>query len=107
MSVTQFVILVLVILTVAALYIFGTYQELTSLRDRLDKALAQLRSQRKHRDALVADNAEEIVTLETQIASTHQRYSDAVMKYNAYKHKRPTVWVANLTGHGADAHIEG
>lgn len=107
MSVTQFVVLVLVILTVAALYVFGTYQELTSLRDRLDKAWAQLQSQRKHRDALAADNAEEIVTLETQIASTHQRYSDAVLRYNTYKHKHPTAWVANLTGHGADADIEG
>ncbi|PQZ84305.1 MULTISPECIES: hypothetical protein [Pseudomonas] len=106
MSTTQFVVLLLVIITVVALYVFGTYQELTSLRDRLDKASAQLAALRKRRSEGALDDAQDVAELDNLIASTHQRYTDAVLKYNAYKQKRPTAWVANLTGHRAVVQLQ-
>jgi len=108
MSVTQAIVLIVAIVTVLALYIYGTYKELESLRDRYQKASAQLDVQRKRRDDLVAAQtalqpSEELTKLEQQITFTHQLARDAVHKYNTYKHKRPTVLVANFFGHGPDA----
>jgi len=108
MSATQAIVIIVAIVTVLALYIYGTYKELESLRDRCKKAATQLDLQRQRRDALVAAHtapqpSEEITKLEQQIAFTHQLASDAVLKYNTYKHKRPTVLVANFFGHGLDA----
>lgn len=108
MSVTQAIVIIVAIVTVLALYVYGTYKELESLRDRYKKASTQLDVQRKRRDDLMAAQtapqpSEEITQLEQQIAFTHQLASDAVHKYNTYKHKRPTVLVANAFGHGPDA----
>jgi hypothetical protein len=104
MSGTAIVVIFVVILTLLALYVFGTYNELVTLQNRCKKAVAQLEAGLQRRDAPSASqNVEEIASLEKHIAFSRQLHNDAVTNYNTYKHKRPTVWVASLFGHGTDA----
>lgn len=49
--------------------------------------------------------SEEISSTENRTAFSRQFFNDSVMNYNIYKQQFPTVWLANLFGHGADASL--
>ncbi|MGC6370603.1 LemA family protein [Pseudomonas sp. K2I15] len=109
MTGTHLTIIIVTVLTLLALYVFGTYNELVALRDRSKKAFVQLGEALRQLDAARHGMAagEVITGLEQRVTFSRQLFTDSVTNYNTYKHKSPTSVVANLLGHREDASLSG
>jgi hypothetical protein len=109
MTGTHVIIIFVTVVTLLALYVFGTYRELVALLDRCKKAFGQFKEAEQQLAA--AQNAPspgaEIAGLESRVAFTRQLFHDSVNNYNTYKHKSPTSVVAELLGHRDDASLSG
>ncbi|AUO24086.1 MULTISPECIES: LemA family protein [Pseudomonas] len=109
MTGTHVIIIFVTVVTLLALYVFGTYRELVALLDRCKKAFGQFKEAEQQLAA--AQNASspsaEIASLESRVAFTRQLFHDSVNNYNTYKHKSPTSVVAELLGHRDDVSLSG
>ena len=109
MTGTHVIILFVTIVTLLALYVFGTYRELVALLDRCKKAFGQFKEAEQQLAAAqnASSPAADIASLESRVAFTRQLFQDSVNNYNTYKHKSPTSVVAELLGHRDDVSLLG